>query len=491
MAAGERRVAWWLFASLMLVYVAITGGHVYEPDGVVMARTSESIVERGSLAIEDPGYPPGFLIEGREGEKYGKYGVGLPIAAVPFHLLGRAMAVVAPPGAERAFVGPRFLWYEASDRERAFRFAGVALTNAVLVAAICALLYLLVLELGYAARTALGVAIVAGLSSPLLVYAKTFFTEPLATFGLTLFAWAVARWRKRPQVTNAALAGLGLAIAVLTKTAHFLLLPVIVGAAWLAARDRASARSRGWWVKHAFAAAGALALVLVVLGVLNVARFGSPLETGYGREVGFWSSPWLEGLLGQLISPGRGLLLYFPAVLLAAAGTPALLRRAPWVALLGWGGLLTMLGVYCRWHAWEGGWCWGPRFLVPVLPLLAVPLAAWWESPPASRIARWGGVVLVAAGALFNWIGTLVPFTDYHLALKNVFGAPYMAVARWSWQAFPPRLYWQLPKTYWLLPAALRTPEARAIAVVLVAAGALGVVALVMAMRHARVATSS
>src|SRR5688500_5283322 len=165
MAAGQGRVAWWLFAGLTLVYVAITGGHVYEPDGVVMARTSESIVERGSLAIEDPGYPPGFLIEGREGKKYGKYGVGLPIAAVPFHLLGHAMAVVAPAGTERAFVGPRFLWYEASERERAFRFAGVALTNAVLVAATCALLYLLVFELGYSARTALGVALVVGLAS--------------------------------------------------------------------------------------------------------------------------------------------------------------------------------------------------------------------------------------------------------------------------------------------------------------------------------------
>lgn len=493
--SAPRRVAGWLFAGLALVYVAITGGHVYEPDGVVMARTSESIVERGSLAIEDPGYPPGFLIEGLAGKKYGKYGVGLPIAAVPFHLLGRAMAAVAPEGAERAFVGPRFLWYDASERERAFRFAGVALTNGVVVAAACALLYLLVLELGYAARTALGVALVVGLASPLLVYTKTFFTEPLATLGLTLLAWGMARWRNRPDVRNAALAGLGLGIAVLTKTAHLVLLPVIVAAAWIAARDRAPTRSRGGWTTHVLAAVGALALVLALLAVLNVARFGSPFETGYGREVGFWSSPWLEGLLGQLIGPGRGLLVYFPAVLLAAAGTPALLRRAPWVALLGWGGLLTFLGVYCRWHAWEGGWCWGPRFLVPVLPLLAVPLAAWWEAPRGEtpnqrRIARGGGVVLVAVGALFNWIGTLVPFTDYHLALKNVFGAPYMAVARWSWQAFPPRLYWQLPKTFWLLPAAWRTPEARSIAVVLVAAGVLGIAALVIAMRGARAATS-
>jgi hypothetical protein len=522
MPTAERRVAWWLFAGLALVYVAITGGHVYEPDGVVMARTAESLVERGSLAIEDPGYPPGFLIAGGAGRRYGKYGVGLPIAAVPFHLLGRALAVVAPAGAERAFAGPRFLWYDAGDRERAFRFAGVALTNAVAVAATCAVLYLLVLELGYAARPALGVALVIGLASPLVVYAKTFFTEPLAALGSTLLALGIARWRNRPRTASAALAGLGFAIAVLAKTAHVVLLPVVVIAAWLAAR-RSSASATGSPVDagslsaaaagegvggrapqpsraprpavwtHALAAVAPLAVVLALLAALNLARFGSPFETGYGREVQFWSAPWLEGLLGLLIAPGRGLLFYFPAVLLAAAGTPALVRRAPWAAALGWGGLVTMLAVYCRWHAWEGGWCWGPRFLVPLLPLLALPLAAWWEALPdqdVRGVARWGGLVVVAVGALFNWTGTLVPFTDYHQLLKQVFGAPYMAVARWSWQAFPPRVYWQVPKTYWLLPAALRTPEARAIAAVLVAAGALGIAALVMATRRGRGARS-
>src|SRR5438477_127571 len=35
-----RRAASWLFAGLLLLYVAITGGHVDAPDGVVMARTA-------------------------------------------------------------------------------------------------------------------------------------------------------------------------------------------------------------------------------------------------------------------------------------------------------------------------------------------------------------------------------------------------------------------------------------------------------------------
>jgi hypothetical protein len=35
--------------------------------------------------------------------------------------------------------------------------------------------------------------------------------------------------------------------------------------------------------------------------------------------------------------------------------------------------------VYSKWWAWHGGWCWGPRFLVPVIPLILIPAFAGQE----------------------------------------------------------------------------------------------------------------
>ena len=29
---------------------------------------------------------------------------------------------------------------------------------------------------------------------------------------------------------------------------------------------------------------------------------------------------------------------------------------------------LAYLGIYAVWHDWAGGWCWGPRYLLPALP---------------------------------------------------------------------------------------------------------------------------
>lgn len=36
---------------------------------------------------------------------------------------------------------------------------------------------------------------------------------------------------------------------------------------------------------------------------------------------------------------------------------------------------ITNLVVYSSWWAWGGGWAWGPRFLIPFVPILILPVA--------------------------------------------------------------------------------------------------------------------
>ena len=460
-----RRIALWIFLGLTLINVGITAGRVHEPDGVVMARTAGAIVERGTLALEDPGYPPGFLTPGTGGRLYGKYGVGFPVWSAPFHAAGRALESVAPAGSERAFTGARFLWYDAGDRDEAFPFFGVSLANAPLVAGACALLYLLALELGLGAGVGVAAALIAGLASPLLVYAKSSFAEPLTACGLTAAAWALARWRRG---TGAAALGVGagLAVAVLAKPATLVVIPMAAMAGVMAARDPRGIAG-GTTASRRLASGLALAaLPLAAAGAallaLNVRLFGGPLATGYGEDLGRWTTPWSTGLAGLLLSPGRGLLVYFPAVALALAGTLVVWRRAPWAVAWAWGSFLALLLLHARWFGWDGGWCWGPRFLVPALPLLALLAAAGIAGSPPRSPARLGAIGLVIVSAVVAWTGTLVASTEYHQALRRLLGpSAYLEAARWSWQLLPPRAYWHLPQDYWLLPRALALPEAR------------------------------
>ena len=121
----------------------------------------------------------------------------------------------------------------------------------------------------------------------------------------------------------------------------------------------------------------------------NVRTLGH-LFGGY-RAIEF-SAPRPERLAGLLVSPSRGLFLYSPLTLLAVPGVARWRRERGWVryALIAVGGYLLL---YASFKGWPGGYTYGPRFLVDVLPVLVlavVPAAEWLDR------RRWGCVLLAA-----------------------------------------------------------------------------------------------
>ena len=157
------------------------------------------------------------------------------------------------------------------------------------------------------------------------------------------------------------------------------------------------------------------------------------LRTGYEKEAGF-STPLLEGLGGILFSPGKSIFLYAPVLLLVPIGLWLMYRRRDA------SGRLTVVLVLAEvaaglifnslWWAWTGNFAWGPRLIMPVLPLLVWPLAALGGVPstdvpvPSHRpttyhslrrtyalLVTW--IVLAGLGALVSIPGALVDFQVY------------------------------------------------------------------------------
>jgi hypothetical protein len=84
-----------------------------------------------------------------------------------------------------------------------------------------------------------------------------------------------------------------------------------------------------------------------------------------------------EGVYGPLLSPGKGLFLYAPILLLLPWALPRFARISRGGAWL----IAGILAVAVLAHTntlvvWLGGWAWGPRFLIPALPVLILPLGA-------------------------------------------------------------------------------------------------------------------
>jgi hypothetical protein len=127
----------------------------------------------------------------------------------------------------------------------------------------------------------------------------------------------------------------------------------------------------------------------------NSHYFDHPLRTQY-LVLGYWVTPWWEGLSGVLLSPSRGLFIYSPVFLFSLVGSVYAWRGIGDVLLryLSVGVLLTIL-LYSKWAMWWGGTSYGPRLLADLSPPLMVLLYPLKDLLHGRTAVRW--IFLVTA----------------------------------------------------------------------------------------------
>ena len=161
-----------------------------------------------------------------------------------------------------------------------------------------------------------------------------------------------------------------------------------------------------------------LAPVALALLAFNQSRFGSLGDTGYSAEIAFHFS-WFS-LYGLSFSPGQGLFTTSPFLLLGFLGAGPLYRRLSrayfWLIA---GSALAVWLFYSAWFAWGGVWNWGPRFLLTVLPLLMIFVAAGLEEY-AQRFWLWPLALLLGTLSLAgNVAGMVTDFNAFFAAIDS------------------------------------------------------------------------
>lgn len=349
-----------------------------------------------------------------EGDAVTRYGLGMALAQVPAAALAPYLERAAGPGASQTL----------------FLLAPLVLT---LVAAGAA---------GHAARSlgageqgAAFAVLLASLGSPLGSYGTLDLSEPLQAAALAVtFAGSLASVRAsspRSGLSAAALAGFSAGLAVLTKpnlivVAPWALLPLLGGRVEIGGASRTS--------RLGVAALASLPC-LGTWAFFELARFGG-LFRGYGGES--FSYPPLEGALRLLVGPNKGLLLFFPALAIAAIEAFRRIRSSTLAAAganrhsagLEVGAALLPLAalwaIAASWWAWHGVAGWGPRLLVPGIPgaaaLAATAIARW----PALRAQGF-----VTASIVLNALPLLQgagPVSSYTSRLAAIRATPRTAM---------------------------------------------------------------
>jgi hypothetical protein len=124
------------------------------------------------------------------------------------------------------------------------------------------------------------------------------------------------------------------------------------------------------WPRRVLAFLAWAAPAVAFVAFYNSRTFGAPWSHGFSGSLGRFSEPWGAGQLGLLASPGKGLLVFTPVVLVGIVGLFIARRGKPWMAAALGSAFVAHLVFTGRWREWHGGESFGPRLMTDAVPLL-------------------------------------------------------------------------------------------------------------------------
>ncbi|MGC8841744.1 MAG: hypothetical protein ACP5QZ_09915 [Candidatus Sumerlaeaceae bacterium] len=480
-----------LFGFLTL-YVATSGGHLYSPDEEIMFRMTESLARRGALSVEPMLDPQGRSFatrRGVDGKEYAQYGIGNSLFAVPLYWLGDFAARHVSPEKAEATLGFRTVMYVPETERQAGpalvrRFA-VSFFGSIVGAATCALLWIFAYRahayffcqaadeksMSSAKGPANGdlpppavspcdqinaahqvphppspssfavsnprsttvawlTTLAYGAGTMALPHARTFFSEPLATF-FTLASFFAVFGGKRLSIRRTFVAGVAFALALLTRLDSAVVAPALGLYLVLRFLETESAgdlyahqldvqallryvRTRRFLCVLVAFCVGPLIFAAVHIW-LNWLHFGNPFTSAYADQpegIRF-RTPLLAGLYGYFMSIGKSVFLFSPAIVFGLAGWRTFGRRIPSLAFCFALAVALLLVFHSRWQNWAGGWCWGPRHIFMAHAFVMLPAVGFFAN--WNRVRRLIFVMLMPIAFGVQLYGASQNFIDFYI----------------------------------------------------------------------------
>ncbi|MGD0392245.1 MAG: hypothetical protein ABSC41_06335 [Acidimicrobiales bacterium] len=383
---SDRWIASALFFGVLCIYIGVTQGHLEVYDTHAMMGVTENLVNHGSLKSAGGGFPVST--------PYAPYGIAVSLLAVPPYALSK--------------------WTG--------NFPVLASMIDPLLTALCVVLvYRIARALDWRPSYGLIAAVGYGLFSMAVWYTTELLSEPGVTVCILVIMLGFIRWRQ-----GRAMAPLWIGIAagcavqfrsdsLFTVWIALLAAPCFVP--WTVIRAR----------RTLALVLGPMVVSLGLLGWYNQLRFHKVLVGTYGPGGGFVTPLW-HGLDGLLLSPGKGLFLFNPLTILGVVGlvllfvgpTRARNRRFGVLCLLL---IIPRILLFAKWSIWDAGSVWGPRFLLPVVPVLTLTLIPVLLATDRRRVTgvlvRVLAIALAAVAAIVNFLSVRLFYGEWLGATAN------------------------------------------------------------------------
>jgi hypothetical protein len=369
----DTRLAMILVLTLLGIYVATMGGHTYAIDDEGYLAGAKALIHHTTVMQPNPDIADTiFLVRHKNGLQTIMSPIGTLALFAPGVVAGKLFS----------------LGFSGASREEAQRLVYLS-TNSVLTAATAGLLFLLTRRLRASRRVGLLLTIAFSLGSWAWPHSKTGFSEPGTALMLTATLLLLVRHWHRPTRWSPFWVGLLAGCVGLTRSSTLMFVPIF-GLMCIIGLGR-SDFLRSARVLAVFSLGGMAPAVAFCAN--SWLRFGSFFDPGYPPIA--YSTPAAEGLFGLFLSPGKGLFWYAPISIAILFGLRlsfiAQRRYAVTVMLI----LAVHVSIYSRFSVWSGEAAFGPRYMLPLLPMLIALL-----SPVIDQGLQWwrGALVTTAIG---------------------------------------------------------------------------------------------
>jgi hypothetical protein len=443
--SSDRRLIILVFVLFFLINVLSSGGHLDWWDGTEAFLVTESMVLKHSSKL-DPTVPSvkelGFYVNYtvyantalQTGENKGLQNVTLePVYTVRSLLLS---AVAVP-----------FYYLATIFSGSPFVTVGL-LVNSLIISLTAVTIYCIIAEIKYSRKIALTSSLIFAVCTFVWPYNSTFWVQPLQglLLSVTLYLLLLGRHGNHSFLCHyldpgtkhvgllAGMAGLALGLSVFAHPTSLIYVPIFLLYSFFAVLKRQKLNFATLVVS--------LGIVLFFVGLTNYARFGSFIEFGYGYFSTLEAHSGWKGMIGLLISPGSGLIFYFPLAVLLPLGAMYMYKENKALFLLCFYIIVSTwiytgtLSFGSEPTSWSGGIAWGPRYLVPVLPFLILISAYLFSHLKKRYFLKTIVIGLCIAGFYVNLSAILVWFQYglvYAWTIEGLATDPnYMDVLTWS-----------------------------------------------------------
>ena len=422
----NKRLAACVFSFFLIINLISSGGHLDWSDGVLTFLVVEGLVTKYSAKLRSD-LPSISSLYGESEQKQLKLGEA--------HYTHRSLllAVISAP-----------VYYVATILSISPVFLVAYLVNSFIIALTSLVIFCFSLEIYNSRKIAFILSLIFTGCSFILPYNTSLFPQPLQALCMVLSAYflyisgddvscllisRIARYVDNNSGSNikkvctrketcfVVLGGLFLGLSVFANPTSVIVIPGFVAYGIFSMIHRRK--------KISFFLIS-LAIVLALVGLSNYIRFGSFTEFGYYQYASWsWSNLGWTGLVGLWISPGAGLIFYFPIVILLPLALKYMYRENRWLFFL----IVYIISIHWLYFgtlsymepiSWSGGLAWGPRYLVPVLPFITLALGSLLTHLRSNKqklsLFKVSTITsLCVIGFMINLLGTIIWIYYSHL----------------------------------------------------------------------------